>query len=577
MFTRSKGRIFRKFLSYYKPYKSQFFFVLLCALITTLVSLAIPLCIRYITKTILVDENPNIRDEILFMGSFMILLIFIKLFCGWFFDRTGHIIGAKIERDLRNELFSHLVHLPQPFFDGEKTGALMSRITNDLLNLAEFYHHGPENFMLYFMSVLGSLIILFQIHTGLAIVAAIFVPLMLLYTAMFFGKLQRAYRESYQKIGEMNATLEDSLSGIRVIKAFNGEKLEQQRFCKANRGYFNSRKTIYSTEALFYSGMEHLLAPLVTVAVLVAGAIWISGASLDIADLLAFLMYVGYLTAPMQQLAFMVQQYQDAKAGFERFLSLMDMEPEPHGGGRTAENIKGAIQFSNIDFSYGEQYPFILKNFSLSISPGQTVALVGSSGVGKTTLCSLITRFYRPDSGEIRIDGIPLEEMSLSFLRQNIGVVQQDMYLFAGTVMDNMLYARPDASRDEVVHAARLAHAHDFIMALPEGYETNIGQRGLRLSGGQKQRLCIARTFLKNPPILIFDEATSALDYETERYVQESLEALSTHKTTLIIAHRLSTIRNADQIIVLTDQGIAEVGTHDELMQREGIYSSLYH
>lgn len=567
------------FLAFYKPYLKTLCLVLLCALAVTAASLLLPLCIRYITKHVLAGKVSAMRQGILLAGAGMVALVLIQWLCGIYYDRMGHILGAKMERDMRDSLFRQMIRLPLSFFDGEKSGALMSRVTNDLLNLAEFCHHGPENILLYGVSVIVALAVLFHIHVGLALVAALFVPLMLLYTFAFYGKLRSAYSNSYQRIGEMNAMLEDSLSGIRVVKAFAGEGEENARFAHSNAQYFQARKTIYSTEAYFYATIEHLLAPLVTVAVVVTGGLWIWGGSIDLADLLTFLLYIGYLTAPMPKLAFFVQQYQDAAAGFTRYMQVMRTEPEQAMQAREsgAERFAGHIAFSQVDFAYRAEYPLVLKQLCLDIPAGQTVAIVGESGVGKSTLCALLQRLYPVDGGQITIDGEDIRGMDLCRLRDNIGVVQQDTYLFAGSVAENIRYGKPSATAQEVEQAARLASAHEFIAQLPNGYDTDIGQRGVRLSGGQRQRLCIARVFLKNPPILIFDEATSALDTETELAVQRSLEVLAKDRTTLIVAHRLSTVRNADTIVVLSREGVAEQGTHEQLMRKDGLYKALYH
>lgn len=509
-------RYFKKFISYYQPYRWLFAADLLCALAVTAASLALPLCTRYITKQLLPQGGAEVKTEILTIGAWMLGLIAIQTACALFYDHMGHVMGARIERDMRNDLFAHMLRLPLRFFDREKTGALMSRITNDLLNIAELCHHDPENVMLYLISFVGAVIILFFINVRLAVVTVAFVPVMFLYTMLFFGKLKRCYRKSYETIAEMNAMVEDTLSGIRVVKSFSAELAESARFAAANEEYCQSRSDIYKNEARHYSVMEYLFVPLVTVAAVVTGGIWIADGALDLSDLMTFLLYIAYLTAPMPKIAQMIQQYQDGMAGFTRFMEILDYEPEkivPEGNGnRTA--AQGRIALEQVRFSYGNGAPAVLREFSLNIQAGETVAFVGLSGVGKTTLCALIPLFYPVEQGRILLDGRDIREQPLAYLRQNIGMVQQEVYLFSGTIMEN-------------------------------------------------------------PSVLIFDEATSALDYETEKKIQQSLAELSKDRTTLIVAHRLSTVRHADRIVVLTEGGVAEQGTHQELLEQNGLYAGL--
>ena len=507
--SRAKYYRLKKFISFYKPYKFIFSAVLLCAAFSSLAALALPLCIRYISVEALAlgtgDAMPLIFRTLLLMLG----LILIQTFCGVFYDYKGHAMGARMEQDMRNELFNHCQRLPIRFFDREKTGSLMSRITNDLLNMAEFCHHGPENMFIFLASFIGAFVILLRIEARLALMIFALLPLMILYTVFFQGRLRRAYRENREKIADLNADLEDTLAGIRVVKSFANEKLEDEKFQNASETFCQGRINIYRNEAFYYSVMEFFLAPLIVAAVVAAGGILISGAYISAPDLIVFLLYIGYLTSPLTRIAQWVGQYQDALAGFSRFMEIMDMEgeeiPFPVS---TAPRLRGHVEFADVSFRYGENLENVFENISLDIPPGSSLALAGASGAGKTTLCSLIPRFYELSAGKILLDGRDIREMDLGTLRRNIGLVAQDVYLFNGTVVENIAYGKPGAPREEIIQAARMAKAHDFIMDLPKGYDTEIGQRGIRLSGGQRQRLSIARAFLKDPPVLILDEAT---------------------------------------------------------------------
>ncbi|MDR1400315.1 MAG: ABC transporter ATP-binding protein/permease [Treponema sp.] len=572
--SQSRNRI-EKFVSFYKPYALLFIADITCALVVSVISLMLPLCVRYITHDALDGVTPDFSRGALAM----LALISVQTACALFYDYMGHNMGAMMERDMRNELFAHCQKLPFSFFDKNKTGALMSRITHDLLNLAELYHHGPEDLMIYGLRFIGALIILMNINLQLALVVCAFLPVMAAYSLLFQGKMRAAYRNNRERLAELNAQLEDSIGGIRVVKSFANEERERQKFAGVNEQFFRGRAFIYKREAFYFTGMEYFFAQLITAAVVGAGSLWISRASLGVSDLITFLLYVGYLTAPISRIAFVVQQYQDGFTGFNRFMEIMETAPETGYGTKCLTNsevvVQGHVQFVNVSFKYDEGRENVLENISLDIKAGESVAIVGHSGVGKTSLCALIPHFYEVTAGMILVDGVDIRRFGLQTLRRHIGVVQQDVYLFAGTVFDNIRYGKPDADDAEVIMAAKKANAHDFIMALPNGYNSDIGQRGVKLSGGQRQRLSIARVFLKDPPILIFDEATSALDNESEHIVHEALTDLAKNRTTFIIAHRLSTVRNAGRIIVLTKQGIGEQGTHAELMQRNGIYARL--
>jgi ATP-binding cassette subfamily B protein len=566
----------KKFFSYYKPYLRLFYADMACAIVVSATVLAIPLCIRYITKNLEV-QSPDALIQIYMMGGVMLALVAIYAVCHAFVDYKGHMMGALMERDMRNELFDHYQKLSFKFYDDHRTGQLMTRISNDTFDLAELYHHGPEDIVISLLNFIGAFIILLTINIKLALIALLFLPIMGLYGFYFSRKMQHALRRSRDRIGDINAQVEDTLAGIRVVKSFTNEAIERKKFQYENNRFLESRKDGYKNEAYFYDGLL-TLTQLMTVAVVIFGAISIVKEGLDLADLLTFLLYIVILIEPIQRLGNFTRLYQEGIAGFNRFMEVLEVEPDIKDTADAKElaDVQGSIEFRNVSFKYREGYEHVLKNISLNIQVGEYVALVGPSGAGKTTLCSLIPRFYEVSSGEILIDGKNIKSLTLRSLRKHIGLVQQDVYLFAGTALDNIRYGNLEATEDEIIMAAKKANAHDFIMSLPNGYATDIGQRGVKLSGGQKQRLSIARVFLKNPPIIIFDEATSSLDNESEKAVQDALEKLIENRTTIVIAHRLSTIRNAKRILVLTDNGIEEQGTHKELLGLNGIYANLY-
>jgi ATP-binding cassette, subfamily B, bacterial len=567
----------KKFFSYYKPYLGVFLSVMLCSLLVAGITLLFPLLTRYITKTVLEGKAPNAVGEIYRVGALMILLTVIHTVCNFYVDYRGHTLGAMMESDMRRELFDHYQKLTFRFYDEQRTGQLMSRITNDLFSLAEFYHHAPEDYLIYTVKFIGAFLVLININVPLTIAVFLFLPVLAVFSLYFTKKLNRAFKRSKERIGDVNAQVEDTLAGIRVVKSFVNEETEKQKFALENDRFLESRKNIYKNESFIYQGVD-AITKLITVTVVVYGGLNIVNAHLDLADLITFLLYIGNFIEPMQKLTHMTEQFQEGVTGFERFMEIMEIEPEIQDSPNALEikNVQGKVEFRNVGFRYRDDHAHVLKNLSLKVNAGDYIALVGSSGVGKTTLCSLIPRFYEVNEGEILLDGINIKDLTLRSLRQNVGVVQQDVYLFAGNVYDNIRYGKPGASEGEVMAAAKRANAHNFIMSLPDGYNTDIGQRGVKLSGGQKQRLSIARVFLKNPPVLIFDEATSSLDNESEKVVQDSLEALARHRTTFVIAHRLSTVRNAKRIVVLTDRGIEAQGTHEELLALDGTYARLY-
>jgi len=567
----------KKFLSYYKPYLGVFISVMFCAFVVAGITLLFPLLTRYITKTVLENGAPNALSEIYRTGALMLLLILIHTLCNYYVDYRGHAMGAMMESDMRNELFDHYQKLSFRFYDDHRIGQLMSRITNDLFSLAELYHHAPEDYLIYTVKFIGAFLVLININLKLTLAVFLFMPILAVFTLYFNKKLNVSFKKNKERIGDVNAQVEDTLSGIRVVKSFTNESMEMQKFAEENSRFLESRKNTYKNEAVIWQGVG-MITQLITVTVIVFGGVGITNASLDLADLITFLLYIGNFIEPIQKLTHMTEQFQEGITGFERFMEIMEVEPEIQDSADAIEirNVQGNVEFKNVGFRYREHHSHVLKNISLAVNAGDYIALVGSSGVGKTTLCSLIPRFYEVNEGEILLDGINIRDLTLRSLRETIGVVQQDVYLFAGTVYENIRYGRPTATQAEVIAAAKRANAHNFIMTLPDAYQTDIGQRGVKLSGGQKQRLSIARVFLKNPPVLIFDEATSSLDNESEKVVQDSLEALAKHRTTFVIAHRLSTVRNAKRIVVLTDRGIEEQGTHEELMDLAGTYARLY-
>jgi ATP-binding cassette subfamily B protein len=576
--TRFAGSRAEKFLSYYKPYRGLLLADLLCAIVISAAALLLPVCTNFITKNLLAKEGaPGALDKIYALGAAMLGLVALQALCTLFVDYQGHVMGAKMERDMRRELFEHYQKLSFSFYDGQRTGQLMARITNDLLSLAELYHHGPEDLAISALELAGVLVILAHIDRTLTLIVLCFLPMMFLFALHFSRRMIAALRLSKDRIGDINARVEDSLAGIRVVKSFTNEAFETARFNYENDRFLASRSEGYRSEAWFSGGMA-AFTQLITIAVIVFGAAGIARAALDLADLLTFLMCVAVLIDPIRRLVNFARTYQEGSTGFDRFSEMLQMEPDmpDQAGAEDLNQVRGDITFRNVSFRYGDDSPLVLKTVSLEIRSGEFIALVGASGVGKTTLCSLIPRFYDATEGDILVDGRNVREIRPQSLRQNIGIVQQDIYLFAGTVAENLRYGKPDASPHEIIEAAKLAHVHEFITGLPNAYDTEIGERGVRLSGGQKQRLSIARVFLKNPPILIFDEATSALDNESERSVQESLHRLARNRTTLVIAHRLSTVRNAGRIVVLTQDGIAEEGTHVELVSSGGAYARLY-
>ncbi|MBQ2283153.1 MAG: ABC transporter ATP-binding protein [Agathobacter sp.] len=568
----------KKMIGYYRPYLKTFWADMFFAMVSALVALTIPLVVRYVTSTLIYLPKEDILNQILWIALGLVLLLLIDAYSRFFIGNYGHVMGAKIEYDMRAEVFDHMQKLSFSFFDDQKVGQLMTRITTDLFDITELLHHGPENIILSVLKITGALIILLGINPWLCLAAFLVLPIMFAFAFFLNRKMRKAFRNNRKKIADINAQIEDNLSGIRVVKSFANEEIENEKFKVGNNGFLAAKKNSYHYMGAFQSGVG-VFTTLIQVNVIVFGGILIAFGQVDVTDLITFLLYINVFTDPIKTLVDFTEQFQNGYTGFERFREIMDTQPDIEDEKDAIElpKVKGNISFQDVSFRYNDNSQAVLNHVDLEVPAGSYMALVGSSGAGKTTLCSLIPRFYDVTAGSIYIDGYDIRKVTQKSLRNQIGMVQQDVYLFAGTIYENILYGKPDATREEVIQAAKNANAHEFIMSFPEGYDTDIGQRGIKLSGGQKQRLSIARVFLKNPPILIFDEATSALDNESEKVVQESLEKLAKNRTTFVIAHRLTTIQNAEKILVLTEEGIEESGTHEELLAQGGIYEKLYH
>ncbi len=568
----------KKLFAYYGPYKSLFYSDMFFAILGAAVTLVIPLVVRHITNEVVYFEAARAREALLMLGALMVALVLLEIFCNFYIAYFGHIMGAKMEADMRRDIFGHYQKLTFAFYDNQKVGHLLSRITSDLFDISELLHHGPEDLVISVIKIIGSFVILLAVNVRLALVAFAFIPVMAVFAFYFNGKMGKAFKRNREKIAEINSQIEDSLSGIRVVKSFANEKEEMKKFKQGNDNFVAAKKVSYKYMGIYNSGLG-AMSTLITVVVLVVGVSMMLSGTVALTDLITFLLYINNFTDPVKKLVSFTEQFQNGYSGFERFLEILSIAPDikDKPDAVSVGQMRGEIEFQDVSFCYEEQNERVLNHINLKVNAGDYMALVGPSGVGKTTLCSLIPRFYDVSSGAITVDGIDIRDIKLNDLRNNVGIVQQDVYLFAGTILDNIRYGRMDATDEEVVRAAKNANAHEFIMSFPQGYHTDIGQRGVKLSGGQKQRLSIARVFLKNPPILIFDEATSALDNESEQIVKKSLEGLAKERTTFVIAHRLTTIQNAQKILVLTEDGIAEEGTHDELLQKKGIYEALYH
>ncbi len=575
---KSKLGLIKRFLPYYKKYKWILLADLLCASLTTVCELVLPMIVREITNAATGDSvRPLTIELILTCGFIYIGLRIIDTCANFYMASTGHIMGTRIETDMRHDLFAHLQKLSFSYYDNTKIGTLMSRITTDLFDVTEFAHHCPEEYFISGIKIIVSFSILCTMSVPLTLIIFASVPLIVLSLMIFRKRLRNAFRESRRETGEINAQIEDSLLGVRVVKSFAKENVEQDKFDKRNGRFLSIKKKMYHVMGAFQS-TTRLFDGIMYIVVVIAGGIFLVNGQINAADYIAYLLFVNTLLTSIRKIVDFSEQFQRGLTGIDRFVEIMDLEPEikDKENAKALENVKGRVVFSDVTFKYEASKGNVLANLNLAIEPGENVAIVGPSGGGKTTLCSLIPRFYEIDSGKITIDGNDIRDVTLNSLRQSIGVVQQDVYLFSGSVRENIAYGKDNATDEEIINAAKMAGAHDFISKLPDGYNTYVGERGVKLSGGQKQRISIARLFLKNPPILILDEATSALDNESERLVQKSLEELAKGRTTLTIAHRLTTIKGADRILVLTENGIEESGTHEELMNKNGIYADLY-
>ncbi|MCH4890761.1 ABC transporter ATP-binding protein [Acidaminobacter sp. JC074] len=567
--------MFRKFASYYKPHMRIFIIDLVCAMVVAAVDLIFPaLSGMYVDDFI---PNKNTHMMLVFAGVILAMYL-VRVGCNFYINYWGHVMGSRIQYDMRKELFSHLQSLPFKFFDDNKTGKIMNHMTSDLAEVSELAHHGPEDIFLSTLMLVGSFILLFMKNAALAGILMFCVAVLLIFTLSRRKKVTEAFRDTRRKQAEINSQIENSISGIRLTQSFSNEEYESDKFDIANVQYRDSVKRAFKQMGIYSTG-THFLADLLGVVIIVIGGLFVAYERMSMGELVTFLLYTSIFIRPVRRLIDFTQQLQRGMTGFERVYGILNIDPDikDSENAKPLKDVKGSIELENVTFSYESDHINVLKDFSLSIEEKKTLALVGPSGVGKTTISQIIPRFYDVNQGDIKIDGHSVKDVTLSSLRKNIGIVQQDVFLFYGTIRDNILYGNPEAGDDMIIEAAKAANIHDFIMSLPKGYEAMIGERGVKLSGGQKQRLAIARVFLKNPPILILDEATSSLDNATELAIQASIERLAKDRTTVIIAHRLSTIKNADEIIVLSDDGIVERGNHDVLIEENGVYSELYH
>ncbi|WP_274954859.1 ABC transporter ATP-binding protein [Anaerostipes butyraticus] len=567
---------FKKFVRYYGPYKKVFFFDLFCAAFISIVDLAFPQILRTMTNTLFQRDASVILRTLPWIAAILLICYILQALCKYYVSCQGHIMGARMERDMRKELFEHYENLSFSYYDKNNTGQMMSRLVSDLFDISEFAHHGPENLFISVVKIVGSFIFLFLIQWKLALILAAVVIFMVIFSAYQNQRMQATFLDNRRKIGDINATLQDSLEGIRIVQSFANEDIERRKFHKGNENFLLSKKDNYRAMGTFQGG-NTFFQGLMYLITLTAGGVFIAFGEMSPADLAMYALYIGIFISPIQVLVELTEMIQKGLSGFRRFLDIIETEPEivDEENAVPIQNPQGDISYNDVSFSY-EDNEIVLNHINFKIESGKSVALVGPSGGGKTTICSLLPRFYDITGGTITIGGQNIREMTLESLRNSIGIVQQDVYLFGGTVKENIAYGKPDASMNEIIQAAKKANIHDFIMGLPDGYDTFVGERGTRLSGGQKQRISIARVFLKNPPILILDEATSALDNESERHIQKSLEALSKNRTTITIAHRLSTIKNADEILVVYDHTIRERGSHRDLMEKDGIYARYY-
>ena len=567
----------KKFIRYYAPYKAVFFLDLICAAVISLVDLAFPQILRTLTKTLFTESADHILHALLPIGAGLLAIYILQALCKYYVSYQGHMMGANMERDMRQQLFDHYEKLSFSYYDQNNSGQMMSKLVSDLFDISEFAHHGPENLFISLIKIVGSFVFLFLINWRLAIPLLVLVVFMLVFSYGQNKRMQATFMDNRRKIGDVNSSLQDTLAGIRVVQSFANEEIEREKFMESNHGFLLSKKANYQCMGsfmsgnLFFQGMMYLIT-------LVFGGWLIAHGKMEAADLAMYALYIGIFISPIQILVELTEMMQKGLSGFRRFLDVVETEPEIVNApdAEPLENVKGEVEYKNVSFHYSDDDTPVLDRVSFKIPAGRSIALVGPSGSGKTTICSLLPRFYDVTGGVITIDGQDVRKLTLESLRSQIGLVQQDVYLFCGSIRENIAYGKPGASMEEIIDAAKKANIHEFIMSLPDGYDSFVGERGTRLSGGQKQKISIARVFLKNPPILILDEATSALDNESERWIQQSLEELAKNRTTITIAHRLSTIRNADEILVVANNGIAERGNHDELLEQGGIYAHYY-
>ena len=569
-----KVHILKKFIPYYSPYKVVFFLDLICAAVISLIDLAYPQILRIMTKTIFAGSSSVILKALLPIGLAMLVMYIIQGLCKYYVSYQGHMMGANMERDMRQQLFDHYEKLSFSYYDQNNSGQMMSKLVSDLFDISEMAHHGPENLFISLIKIIGSFVFLFMINRKLAVPLLVLVFFMILFSYGQNRKMQATFLDNRQKIGDINSSLQDTLAGIRVVQSFANEEIERKKFKHSNHNFLVSKDANYHCMGTFMSG-NLFFQGLMYLVTLVFGGFLIAKGQMEVADLAMYALYIGIFISPIQILVELTEMMQKGLSGFRRFLAVVETEPDivDQKDAKPLEQVQGTVDYENVSFHYSDDDTLVLSDVSFRIEAGKSVALVGPSGSGKTTICSLLPRFYDVTGGRILIDGKDIRSLTLESLRNRIGLVQQDVYLFCGSIKENIAYGKPDASMEEIVDAAKKANIHDFILSLPDDYDSYVGERGTRLSGGQKQRISIARVFLKNPPILILDEATSAFDNESERWIQHSLEELAKNRTTITIAHRLSTIRNADEILVVADTGIAERGTHEELMARNGIYA----
>lgn len=568
--------VMKKFIDYYKPYKTVFILDMLCALVISVVDLAFPQILNYLNRTFYLQTKQAIMNGLLWLAAGLLMMYIVRALCRYYVTAHGHIMGARMESDMRQDLFDQFERLSFSYYDRNNTGEMMSKLISDLFDISELAHHGPENVFISILKIVGSFILLMSIHTGLTVVLIIVTACMLGFSLYQNRKMQATFLDNRRKIAGVNATLQDSLAGIRVVKSFANEDIERDKFSHSNELFLKSKEKNYYRMGLFHSG-NNFFQGLLYLTILVAGGYFVAEGTLDPIALATYALYVNIFVAPIEVLVEFTEMFQKGFSGFKRFLEVIETKPDIENApdAKDIKNVKGVIDYEDICFSYNDK-EVILDHINIHIDAGKSIALVGPSGGGKTTICSLLPRFYDVSHGAIKVDGQDIKTLTLESLRNAIGIVQQDVYLFTGSIAENIAYGLPGASEEEIIEAAKKANIHDFIMSLPDTYDTYVGERGTRLSGGQKQRISIARVFLKDPRILILDEATSALDNESERHIQKSLEELAKNRTTITIAHRLSTIRNADEIIVITENGQEERGTHDELIRQNGVYANYY-